>query len=506
MNSRERWVGTHPAGSAFHSLHDLFGAVLEVVGGDYVEAGGGDDLLALLDIGAFETHHQRHLEADLFHRGDHALGDHITAHDTAEDVDEDALDLRVGGDDLERLGDLFLGRPAAHVEKVGRLCAVELDDVHGGHRQTRAVDHAADLAVEGDIVEVVFRGFQFLGVLFGRVAQLGDVRVAIHRVRVKAHLGVETFQIALVGDDERVDLEHLHVFFDEHLVERAHQRDALLDLPAGEAEVEGDAAAVERLIAGGGINREAEDLFWGGGCDLLDIHAALGGGDEADAGGAAIHEQGEIHLGLDARAVLDIDAVDLLACRPGLLGHEGAAEHPARLLGGLLDGFGKAHAARLAGAGLLERALAASARVNLRLDDPERAVERARGGLGLFAAQDHATIRHRCAKRAQERLGLILVDIHETVPFCCDYHRYRHRFARALNGFLRFPGNSGKFRGFVITAVNRVITGAAAGKICAVKRIGAGKNPDPAISWRSCLSRKRRVDPLAGVDEALDRV
>ena len=33
------------------------------------------------------------------------------------------------------------------------------------------------------------------------------------RVAVKAHLGVEAFEIAFIGDDERVDLKHLHVFF-----------------------------------------------------------------------------------------------------------------------------------------------------------------------------------------------------------------------------------------------------------------------------------------------------
>jgi hypothetical protein len=56
---------------------------------------------------------------------------------------------------LEGLGDLLLGGAAADVEEVGRLAAVQLDDVHGRHRQARAVDHAADVAVELDVVEVV---------------------------------------------------------------------------------------------------------------------------------------------------------------------------------------------------------------------------------------------------------------------------------------------------------------------------------------------------------------
>ena len=78
--------------------------------------------------------------------------------------------MRVGGDDLEGLGDLFLGRPAAHVEEIGRLGAIELDDVHRRHREARAIDHAADLAIQRDVVEVVFRRFQFLGVFFRGVA------------------------------------------------------------------------------------------------------------------------------------------------------------------------------------------------------------------------------------------------------------------------------------------------------------------------------------------------
>ena len=76
---------------------------------------------------------------------DHALGDDVAAHDAAEDVDQDALHVRVGEDDLERGRHLLLGGAAADVEEVGGLRAVELDDVHGGHGEAGAVDHAADL-------------------------------------------------------------------------------------------------------------------------------------------------------------------------------------------------------------------------------------------------------------------------------------------------------------------------------------------------------------------------
>ena len=130
-------------------------------GGD-VEVRLGDDLLAELDIGAFEPHHQRHLQADLLHRRDHAFGDDVALHDAAEDVDQNALHVGIGGDDLERRRDLLLGGAAADVEEVGRRLAVELDDVHGRHGEAGAVDHAADGAVERDVVEIVFRGLDLL--------------------------------------------------------------------------------------------------------------------------------------------------------------------------------------------------------------------------------------------------------------------------------------------------------------------------------------------------------
>ena len=74
-------------------------------------------------------------------------------------------------------------------------------------------------------------------------------------------------------------------------------------------------------------------------------------------------------------------------------------------LGGLLDRLGQAHAALLAGVGLLERALAAAACVDLRLDDPERTVELAGGGLGLLGAENDAAVRDRRAVVAQKRLA-----------------------------------------------------------------------------------------------------
>jgi hypothetical protein len=108
---------------------------------------------------------------------------------------------------------------APDIEEVGGLLAVELDDVERRHREPGAVDHAADRALEGDVGEVVLRGFDLLGVLLAQVAQGDDLGMAVERVAVEGELGVEAAQLAVLGDDERVDLEHLHVLGEEGLVE-----------------------------------------------------------------------------------------------------------------------------------------------------------------------------------------------------------------------------------------------------------------------------------------------
>src|ERR1700674_2321612 len=61
--------------ASLNGLDDLLCGVVAIIGGQHVEATFPDDLLAGIDIGAFETHHQRHFQAGFLHGGNHALGD-----------------------------------------------------------------------------------------------------------------------------------------------------------------------------------------------------------------------------------------------------------------------------------------------------------------------------------------------------------------------------------------------------------------------------------------------
>src|ERR1700712_903741 len=73
--------------ASLHGLDDLLRGVVEIVRRQHVETGLADDLLAGVDIGAFEPHDQRHFQADFLHRSDYALGNDVAFHDAAEDVD-----------------------------------------------------------------------------------------------------------------------------------------------------------------------------------------------------------------------------------------------------------------------------------------------------------------------------------------------------------------------------------------------------------------------------------
>src|SRR5262245_42376420 len=120
---------------SFDCGDDFLGCVGEVIRCCQLDAAFAEDFLAFFDLGAFEADDKWYLEADGFASGDDGGSDRRAAGDAAENVDQDALHVWIGEDDAEGLGDLLLVGTAADVEKVGRLAAVEFDNVHRGHRE-----------------------------------------------------------------------------------------------------------------------------------------------------------------------------------------------------------------------------------------------------------------------------------------------------------------------------------------------------------------------------------
>ena len=134
--------------------------------------------------------------------------------------------------------------------------------------------------------------------------------MAIKRVVVEIDLGVEADDLAVLGDDQRIDFQQAHVLGDEGVIEALDHLAHLLGGIAFELQGGGDLIADIGRIAGGRLDLERLDLVRRLVRDFLDVHAAFGGDDEGDAAGGAVHQGGQIKLALDRRAVLDIEPLD----------------------------------------------------------------------------------------------------------------------------------------------------------------------------------------------------
>ena len=136
----------------------FFSGVGQAVGGDDDKAAVGQDLAAFFDIGAGKADHQGDLHLHLFDRLDDTLGDPVAAVDTGKDVDQNGFDSFIRKHQIKRLGDTLGAGAAADIEEVGGFTTGMFDHVHGRHRQTGAVDDAADVAVEPDVTQATVGG------------------------------------------------------------------------------------------------------------------------------------------------------------------------------------------------------------------------------------------------------------------------------------------------------------------------------------------------------------
>ena len=305
-------------------------------------------------------------------------------------------------DDLESGRHTLLGGAAADIQEVRRRAAIELDDVHRRHGEAGAVDHAADIAVELDVVEAVLAGLELGRVFLILVAHRLHVLVTEEGVVVEVHLGIQRDDIAGAGHHQRVDLDDRAIEFDEGLVHGQDELGAGADLAALKAEAEGDLARMEGLDAGGGIDVDLQDLFRLLGGDLLDFDAALGRGHDGDARGGAIDQHAKIKLALDVAAALHIDALDQLAAGAGLVRHQVHADHALGRVAHVVHRLDDLDAA----------ALAAAAGMDLRLDDPDRTAELL-GRLDRFVGRvSDMAGKDADAKFGEQPFRLIFVDIH----------------------------------------------------------------------------------------------
>jgi hypothetical protein len=87
---------------------------------------------------------------------------------------------------------------------------------------------------------------------------------------------------------------------------------------------------------GRGIDGEGDDLLGARARDLLDIHAPRGRCHKGNARAFAVDECREVELALDGRALLDIEAMHLLALGTRLMRDQDRSEQTLGLLAHLL--------------------------------------------------------------------------------------------------------------------------------------------------------------------------
>ena len=338
---------------------------------------------------------------DLVGGVDDPLGDDVAAHDAAEDIDEDPLDIRVLEDDLEGFGDLFAAGAAANIEEVGRLAATFMEDVEGGHGQAGAVDQTTDAAVELDVGEVVFAGGDFEGVELRVVDHVGVLAMAEDGVVVEGDLGVHGHEPAGLGHHQRVDLDQGAVLLQAGAVEAEDELDAILAQAPLEAEGERDLARLVGVEPGQRVDGELVDLLRRFARHLLDLDPAFGRGDEDVARRGAVEGDGEIELASDLHRLFDQDAPHPQSFRSGLRRHQLAREE---ILGQLLRLLRVMHHLDAAG-------LAAAAGVDLCLDHAMSA-HHLGGALDLVGGETDAAARDRDVIGTENLFGLVLVNVH----------------------------------------------------------------------------------------------
>src|SRR6185436_8263271 len=232
-------------------------------------------------------------------------------------------------------------------------------DVHGGHGQARAVDHAGDVTVELDVVQAVLGGFYFERIFLIEVAKLPKFFVAEQAVIVEGHFGVEGYQAAVSGDHARIDFEERGVGVDECAVQGLKKWHGFGGGFAGEAETESQLPRLIRLQAGSRMDVFTQDSFGMGLGDFFDFHAACGAGHEHHFAGGAIDKDAEVKFALDVHALFDQQAFDDTPCGTRLHGDQIHAQHVTGDVCRFLRGTRELYTA----------ALAAATRVDLRLHD-----------------------------------------------------------------------------------------------------------------------------------------
>lgn len=98
--------------------HGLDGSILQVVCQRHMESASLNQGLGFIDICTLQTNHDRLRETDFLGSIDDSSRNHVTSHDTSENVDQDCLDARVRVENFKGFLNLGCVSTSANVQKV----------------------------------------------------------------------------------------------------------------------------------------------------------------------------------------------------------------------------------------------------------------------------------------------------------------------------------------------------------------------------------------------------
>jgi hypothetical protein len=235
--------------------------------------------------------------------------------------------------------------------------------------------------------------------------------MAKQRVVVKGDLGIESDELAVFGDDQRVDLSHAAVVLHEEAADLREKLFGAADGRGVEAQSIRQFSSLIGVEPGDGVEGLFQDFFGRMFGDFFDFNAAFGRHDEHRATGFAVNDDAQIQFAGDLKALFDKQSVDLLALRAGLNGDKSAVEHSLGILTGFFGRANKNHTPLLRI--LFKGAFAPATRVDLGFDNSERPAECFEGGRGLFRGFSHNALRHGNAGGAEKLFALVFVNFHD---------------------------------------------------------------------------------------------
>merc|ERR1719381_341119 len=239
----------------------------------------------------------------------------------------------ISSNNLERLFDPICSGTTTNVQEVGGRSPVQLDDVHRGHGQPGPVHHAPNVAVQGDVVQVVVGRLHLPRVLLAPVPLVKHPRLPEVGIVVKFKLCIQADKVSSVILCKGVDFDHGSVLVLEELVQVEEDLGDLGHLLRLDPNLGGNLLSPRLAQTLNTVNGKLDDGVRIACGDFLNVDTSLTAGDTTGAvHGPLVHES-NVELFPGVLALRDHDRVADSTLSASLLGDQEVTNHA---LGGLL--------------------------------------------------------------------------------------------------------------------------------------------------------------------------